>query len=343
MTTKGMPAIWAPLSAALKIINIQSYSMKTRVLTFAFLLLGTLAFVSCQKDGADDGVSVGTDELAYLQGHFAYLDDNGILDLRAGWQLNEADPHELSMKADNYEAAAAIFKKIIPSGANISETETSLTWHLRDGEGKSQGDAVLRKETGDKVAVLSMPAAATLVSRVNFIPHSLWPENGEQEYREELDDFYFCNVVHIKVNLTQNAGTVFCRGQHGTGDFIILREYDQETNTWGIALRLTDRVRTAADVDKFIQNAPSLETFQEARNIYLEKKELLDKEMAKAGFSPSSSHFLVKDGSRKRVLGFDNGIEYLPFSYYECYVYYFGFTTRSENGNTQYSKYLYLK
>ena len=29
--------------------------MKKRVLTFVFLLLGTLAFVSCQKDNAEDG------------------------------------------------------------------------------------------------------------------------------------------------------------------------------------------------------------------------------------------------------------------------------------------------
>lgn len=41
--------------------------MKNRVLTFAFLLLGTLAFVSCQKDNTEDGVT-RTDELAYLQG-----------------------------------------------------------------------------------------------------------------------------------------------------------------------------------------------------------------------------------------------------------------------------------
>ena len=35
--------------------------MKHRVLTFAFLLLGTLAFVSCQKDKTEDGVSVRPD------------------------------------------------------------------------------------------------------------------------------------------------------------------------------------------------------------------------------------------------------------------------------------------
>ena len=45
--------------------------MIKRVLTFAVLLLGTLAFVSCQIDTADDGVSVKANELAYLQGHFA--------------------------------------------------------------------------------------------------------------------------------------------------------------------------------------------------------------------------------------------------------------------------------
>ena len=189
--------------------------MKNRILTIAFLLLGTLAFVSCTKDSTEDSVA-RTDELAYLQGHFAGFNDEGELTIWAGWQLNEADPGELSMKADSYEAAAAIFKKIILPDANVEETESSLIWHLAGEDGKSQGDAVLSKASVDKVAVLTLPAAATLVSRVNFIPHSLWPDNGEQEYREELDDFFFCNLVKVKVNLTQNPGSIFCRGNHGT-------------------------------------------------------------------------------------------------------------------------------
>ena len=165
--------------------------MKPSVLTFAFLLLGTLAFVSCKKDNTEDGVA-RPDELAYLQGHFAGFNEEGELTILAGWQLNEANPGELSMKADSYEAAVAIFKKIILPEANVVETDNSLIWHLTGEDGKSQGDAVLSKASGDKVAVLSLPASATLVSRVNFIPHSLWPENGEYEYREELDDFFQC-------------------------------------------------------------------------------------------------------------------------------------------------------
>ena len=50
--------------------------MKPSVLTFAFLLLGTLAFVSCTKDSTEDSVA-RTDELAYLQGHFAGFNDRG--------------------------------------------------------------------------------------------------------------------------------------------------------------------------------------------------------------------------------------------------------------------------
>ena len=104
--------------------------MKKRLLSFVFLLLGTLAFVSCQKDNPEDGVPVRPDELAYLQGHFAGYDDEGELQCWAGWQLNEADPGELSMMADSYEAAAAIFKKIILPEAKVEESENSLIWHL---------------------------------------------------------------------------------------------------------------------------------------------------------------------------------------------------------------------
>lgn len=317
--------------------------MKKRALTFAFLLLGTLAFVSCEKvNTEDDGVIEGVDELAYLQGHFVGFDEDQMPYVRAGWQLNEADPHELSMKADSFEAAAAIFKKIILPEANVKETENSLIWHLTGEDGKAQGDAVLSKESGDKVAVLSLPAAATLVNRVNFIPHSLWPENGEQEYRDELDDFFFCNVVKIKTNLTQKPGSIFCRGNHGTGNFLVIREYDQETNTWGIALRLPARERTGDDTDIDLKYAPTYEKFEEVRKIYLDNKEIFDKEMDKAGFASRDDMYLVKKGEDAYLYKFSTGYRLFKINFYhkECLIYYFGFGTYGDN---QYSSYLIVQ
>ena len=321
--------------------------MKNRVLTFAFLLLGTLAFVSCQKINPEDGlIDSATDELAYLQGHFASIDDEGVRNIWAGWQLNEADPGELSMKADSYEAAAAIFKKIILPDANVEETESSLIWHLAGEDGKSQGDAVLSKASGDKVAVLTLPAAATLVNRVNFIPHSLWPENGEQEYREELDDFFFCNLVKVKVNLTQNPGSIFCRGNHGTGEFLVIQEYDQETNTWGYLLRLPDKTYSnVSDNEECQKRAPSLEAFQEVRKIYFDNQELLDKEMEKAGFAKDKLLFVVrKKDNWCTTYGWKNGKENpLIVFFQECLVYRFGFGTSNQNGTTTYSNYLIVQ
>ena len=320
--------------------------MKNRVLTFAFLLLGTLAFVSCTKDSTGDGAGASIDELAYLQGHFASIDDEGVRNIWAGWQLNEADPGELSMKADSYEAAAAIFKKIILPEADVEETESSLIWHLTGEDGKAQGDAVLSKASGGKVAVLTLPAASTLVSRVNFIPHSLWPENGEQEYREELDDFFFCNLVKVKVNLTQNPGTIFCRGNHGTGYFMVIQEYDQETNTWGYLLQLPDKEYFGySENSECEKRAPSLEAFQEDRKIYFDNQELLDKEMDKAGFTKNKISFLVrKKDNWCTTYGWKNGKENpLIISFKECLVYRFGFGAYNQNGTTTYSKYLLLQ
>ena len=270
--------------------------MKHRVLTFAFLLLGTLAFVSCQKDNPEDGfIDNATDELAYLQGHFAGFDAEGELTILAGWQLNEADPGELSMKADSYEAAVAIFKKIILPEANVEETENSLIWHLKGRYGQSQGDVVLSKASGDKVAVLTMPASATLVSRVNFIPHSLWPENGVLEYRKELDDFYFCNVVNIKIDVSGDPHSIYCNGDHGTGDFLVIQEYDEETNTWGYLIQLPTKKRWLDDIEKDLPRAPDIETFDAVRNIYLKNKEIYDKLFDEIGFTSRLSFFLIKD------------------------------------------------
>lgn len=298
--------------------------MKHSVLTFAFLLLGTLAFVSCKKDNPEDGVSVRPDELAYLQGHFAGVDAEGELTIMAGWQLNEADPGELSMKADSFEAAAAIFKKIILPEANVEETENSLIWHLTGKDGQSQGDAVLSKASGDKVAVLTLPASATLVSRVNFIPHSLWPENGALEYRQELDDFYFCNVVNIKVDVSGDPHSIYCNGDHGTGDFLVIQEYDEETNTWGYLIQLRQERRWYGDGHKYydLPRAPSTATFDAVRKIYLENKEIFDKTFDEIGFTSRLSYFLVND--ENYFVRLDDRKWRLESPYHECLVYRFG-------------------
>ena len=319
--------------------------MKPSVLTFAFLLLGTLAFVSCKKDNTEDGVA-RPDELAYLQGHFAGFNEEGELTILAGWQLNEANPGELSMKADSYEAAVAIFKKIILPEANVVETDNSLIWHLTGEDGKSQGDAVLSKASGDKVAVLTMPASATLLSRVNFIPRSLWPENGEQEYREELDDFFLCNLVKISVNLTQNPGSIYCTGNHDSGYFLVIQEYDQETNTWGYLLRLPDNEYDLGYIINrpiFYKYAPTKATFDAVRKIYQDNKELFDKEMDKAGFSDRDAVVLIKSNKEGEYeqYKFDSGDHVLELKgLRQCLVYRFGYGAYNPNGTTQYSRFL---
>ena len=319
--------------------------MKKSVLTFVFLLLGILAFVSCKIDNTEDGVA-RPDELAYLQGHFASVDEEGELTIMAGWQLNDADPGELSMKADSYEAAVAIFKKIILPEANVVETDNSLIWHLTGEDGKSQGDAVLSKASGDKVAVLTMPASATLLSRVNFIPRSLWPENGEQEYREELDDFFFCNLVKISVNLTQNPGSIYCTGNHDSGYFLVIQEYDQETNTWGYLLRLPDNEYDLGYIINrpiFYKYAPTKATFDAVRKIYQDNKELFDKEMDKAGFSDRDAVVLIKSNKEGEYeqYKFDSGDHVLELKgLRQCLVYRFGYGAYNPNGTTQYSRFL---
>ena len=323
--------------------------MNNRFHIFAFLLLGALAFVSCKKDSTEDGVSVRPDELAYLQGHFAGFDEEGELTIMAGWQLNEADPGELSMKADSFEAAAAIFKKIILPEANVEETDHSLIWHLTGEDGKAQGDAVLSKASGDKVAVLTMPASATLVNRVNFIPHSLWPENGEQEYREELDDFFFCNLVKVKVNLTQNPGSIYCTGNHDSGYFLVIQEYDQETNTWGYLLRLPDNKYDLGHIINrpiFYKYAPTKDTFDAVRKIYQDNKELFDEEMDKAGFADRDAVVLIKSNKEGKYeqYKFDSGDHVLELKgLRQCLVYRFGFGASNQNGTTTYSNFLLVQ
>ena len=216
--------------------------MKTKVFTLVSILLlsCTAAFVSCKKnDNTGDSQQQATvkfDDATYIMSQFAEWDDDGNLLFRTkGYTLNEADDTEVSLCVETWGEALSMFKEWMPEGADYTETATSLTWRMTDGFGKPQGEAVLNKVTnGTMVAEAKLPSNIPFVRTIRFIPKDKWPENK--------NDFVFFDIISADDLLADywagNIVEIEKPTHHGTGKFVVMRDFDNETNEKGLLMRL---------------------------------------------------------------------------------------------------------
>lgn len=193
-------------------------------------LLGLVAATGCQKDNPSGQEAVkSTDDANYLQSQLVFLDQNGDVEgYMTGFGLNEADPGEVSIHCETLEEARSLFESWLPQDAAAFRNGESVIWDMTDTLGVSQGRAVL-VPGGEKgsVAHLELPATFPGVTSVQFKPQASMPQNSELDVDSALEEYYFLNTVYF-------SGRV--KNFHGSGDFVVIREYDQDTNTSGIIL-----------------------------------------------------------------------------------------------------------
>lgn len=201
---------------------------------FILLLLSTIPFVSCRKDNPEEGLLAVDDASAFI-GHFVSLDENGQVVLQlSGHVLNEADPTEVSYCTETWEEALKMTKDWLPENANYKETETSLTWEMHDANGASLGNLVLTQKTGGLVAEAVLPAGTPYVRTIRFIPRISWPQNAtELDTDELLDEYFYGNVVNVTKAPSGH--------DHGTGEFLVVREFDERKNEKGIMFRIPNQ------------------------------------------------------------------------------------------------------
>ena len=316
--------------------------MKTRFLSLLTigLVMGTISFVSCNKndpnndpDGAPD--KMANDASSFI-GQFAVWDDDGNLEyITKGYQLNEADPTEISVICESWDTAVERFKDWMGEGANFKETATDITWKMHDEKGKSQGVAVLTKKTGDGlVAEAILPAEIPFVHTIRFIPRESWPNNDaivfvtDIDACPELEDFFFGNVINIQQP-----------DRHGTGDFVVMREYDEETNEKGILCRLPkgyDQDSNFWDLDEgYKKRRSSVATVKAISKIYRESPEFWDEIMDALDFDTRDYTYFCWDGDHswwrgdynyKKVnikTGAVSDISIFHPNYKECWAYHF--------------------
>ena len=273
---------------------------RTRILTTALLLCVSVV-MSCEKDNKQ-GLDYSINDAAYFIGNFVSTNLDGTISVRlTGYCLNEADDTEISIPAESWEEAVKLFKSWLPDNASCTENESSITWGMSDSEGKSQGSVVLTKKTGGLVAEAVVPSEIPYVHTIRFIPKASWPENsyggifaGDWDTVDILDAYFLGNVVLIDVP-----------SHHGTGKFMIVREYDQKKNEKGILVNIQNKSYNfwIDNTDGVVKRSRSTTDIKAASRAYIENKADLDPLMADAGFGPRTANMYCWEWSDSFFFG----------------------------------------
>ena len=316
--------------------------MKTRLFSFTpmLLVLCLAAFVSCDKEeiGADVDEVVGCSDADYFVGQFVSLDEEGNVALRlSGCLLNEADDTEISYCTEEWQEAVSMFKEWLPVGAVYQETESSLTWEMHDAEGNSLGNAVLSRKSGELVAEATLPATTPYVRTICFRPKAAWPENsaggiaaGDLDTAILLEDYFVGNTIVID---TPPEGH-----DHGTGEFVVLREFDQNKNEKGILFRIQttmySKLAILYDYGPMKKRSRNLSDARTVSKLYIQKKEFLEpiiqdmesfgsRSVYVYGYEPNVGLFDTHDKSIKIESGQVRNWNMKNYDVYELDIYYF--------------------
>ena len=208
-----------------------------RLHLFSILVMGLATALACQKSSLEEeGVTLSADDARVLIANLVFTDDDdNITGNVTGFSFNEADPGEISIHCESLENAQEIFRSWITLDAVVSEgADGSISWQMTGLQKESQGTAIL-KSGGEKGAVahVELPAGFPVISSILFLPSTSMPENAELDFADALDQFYFGNVVNVISPDFPKADL-----KHGSGAMVVIREYDQDSNTSGILLAL---------------------------------------------------------------------------------------------------------
>jgi hypothetical protein len=207
---------------------------RSTIIRISLLLLGFLAAVSCQKMETQEGTVMSADDARILVANLVITDDDdNITGYVTGFGLNQADPGEITIRCETFEKAQEVFRSWFSLDAVVTEDpDGSITWLMTDEEKKSQGAAVLTPG-GEKGAVahVELPAAFPVVSKILFLPAASMPENAELDFADVLDNLYFGNTINVLSPDFPSKDLT-----HGSGAMVVIREYDQDTNTAGILM-----------------------------------------------------------------------------------------------------------
>lgn len=308
--------------------------MKRLTIIGTCVLLSFMTAVSCLKDNPNSNGNVKTDDARFLLANLAFTDDNGnITGYMTGFGLNEGNPGEVSIPCESFSRAKDMFFSWIPEEAFVRQSEEEVRWDMTDSLGISQGTAILRAG-GAKGAVahLELPDRFPSVTSVQFLPQSAFPGNAELDFDDALDDFYFLNHVNIYPEMAH---------EHGGGSMLVIREYDQETNTSGILISTPDKELDfwyyANNEQTIKKRSRSLAELQVVGKAYRKYWKAIDEALTNGYRCVNGDHWYIcyekkydSDNASRTYMIYNyrsnETKELMPFfspTFYETYVYFF--------------------
>jgi len=295
--------------------------MRNSVLALVFLGASLFA-ISCEREKTP---AATIDDAAFLC--------DGLLgeDRGTGEQIPYVgfladDGSILRIPVLSYEEARDHFMSLTHEDASVETSGQNIIWHLKSQEGDSEGDAVLSPGTGKGViGLLSLPQSCGTLSQVQYRDRSTMLVAVNPDVQEDLEDNYYYGAI---VDIADHG----C----GSGKFVVLREYNFDNGTAGMAIRLDSRqyhISRDSDQEHAIASRSScLATLRAAGSILTADSRILSKQLANAGSKSSwNDHFYSNDrqwtGLHYYYNLWDGDYDTIgPFrdlTFYEAWVYYF--------------------
>lgn len=321
-----------------------------KVFIYCLLALGLMSVASCEKTNPDSSfpagpVFTGADDAGVLLSNLVFTDENGdISGYVSGFGFNAGDPGEISIHSESLETAQQLFKSWIPEGISALEQGENLVWNLTDTLGVSQGTVKL-VPGGNRGAVahLELPSGFPLVTSVSFIPQSSMPENAELDFEDALEQYFFGNVLNVYPSDFSDGNST-----HGSGIFVVIKEYDQDTNTAGILISFPDTEHKIDGVYSWDWDEKVNKYFKRARKktelegpigeAYRTYRKYIDEILSKGGYKQTngdhmfacldddgkghSIYNLVTKVSKDHMITDWWGWRWAP-DFYECLAYFF--------------------
>ena len=295
----------------------------TGYIRLAALALCALLLFACKKEEVKDPVTY--DDAEYLVGGLVSRDRvSGVVNPIRG-QFTAAK--EITIPVDSFEEARELFGSLCTPDARIDRGDNRIVWHLTDGKGATQGDAVFDKGVGATLATLSLPVSCDAGRTVKYsAPRSDFVASIDPDVKEDLEDNYFYGAI---VNISDHG----C----GSGKFVVLREYNFNNGACGMAIRLDSRRWHDSEMSQgstehdIADRASCLATMKTAGAIIRSDWNVITKQLTNAGSIIPNQHFYSADrhwtGRHYYYCFHDEETDTIgPFNdleFYEAWIYWF--------------------
>lgn len=169
------------------------------ILSALMLCCGSSLLSSCSDDDNNSNEKtetgnfvINTDDVERIQNRLVKETSEGKFEMHLfGVPLDNADTTVVSVGVDDLAEAKAKFKRLVPDSTKVIVSGDNLTYNAVDTLGRSQGSVYFTPSNKNgEVAVVTFSEGMDIryVSKIVFVPNSMWPKNDGEKY--VLGEYY---------------------------------------------------------------------------------------------------------------------------------------------------------